>query len=585
MTPLSTSARPLGRWLPAWALTAALAGCGGGGGGSAVGVDPPASSPGTPPPAAVNLTAPEAHRLALQASFGATEADVTAMTQQTAAGWVAAQMRQSATPYTLGGGDAVHKGYTGNDYCNQPANASPTCLRDWLSGDPVTWDFYRHAVASPDQLRQRVAFALSQLLVVSSREVSGTYGLRRYQNQLLEGAFGNYRDVLRRVALSPVMGDYLGHVNNDKVAPNENFARELLQLFTIGPCLLTPGGDWAGGTCQPTYGTDTVRAYAYALTGWTYPAGGMSSNGRCWPRGANCRYLDGDMVPLASLRDGGERQLLAGVSVPAGATAPEALERVLDSVMAHANLPPFLARHLIGQLVTSNPSAGYVQRVGQAFTAGRYTADGQTFGTGRAGDLAATVAAVLLDTEARSPATRGQPDGKLREPAVVFAHVLRALHGQTDGEALTHWWGELVRQRIFASPSVFNYYPADYRLPGTTLRAPEFGILNANTGLARLNYLTFLLMWDGADASDDVPGATGTRVDLAPWQADAHDPAALVDRLARLATGAVLPAAARDPIVAAVVAVPASGDETLWRRTRVQQAAFLVFASPAFHVQ
>jgi hypothetical protein len=151
-------------------------------------------------------------------------------------------MALNVSRYTSGKGDAIHKNTSETGFCDLPQYAGPTCWRDWYSTEPLTWDFYRNATSQPDQLRQRVAFALQQIVVISGHELSGTYGLRLYFNNLLDNAFGNYRDVLRKVTLSPMMGEYLDHVNNDKLLPNENFARELLQLFSLGTCLLQPDG-------------------------------------------------------------------------------------------------------------------------------------------------------------------------------------------------------------------------------------------------------------------------------------------------------------------------------------------------------
>ena len=175
--------------------------------------------------------------------------------------------------YTRGGDDSVHKHTAAGDFC---ATRGADCWRDWQSTEPLLWDFYRNAISQPDQLRQRVAFALQQIVVVSGIEVSGTYGFRKYHNDLMDLSFGNYRDVLRKVTLSPLMGDFLNNANNDKDAPNENYARELLQLFSIGTCELEADGALKTGKCVPTYDNETVRSYAYALTGWTYPAGGVS---------------------------------------------------------------------------------------------------------------------------------------------------------------------------------------------------------------------------------------------------------------------------------------------------------------------
>ena len=514
-------------------------------------------------------------RLADQASFGPTEALVATIQSQGVSGWVSAQMALSNSRYASGNGGEVHQ-YTGSgNFCDSRGDP---CWRDWNSTEPLLWDFYRNAVNQPDQLRQRVAFALQQIVVVNSLEVSGTYGFRLYYNNLLDNAFGNYRQVLKKVALSPVMGDFLNSANNDKAAPNENFARELLQLFSIGTCALNLDGSLQGGSCSSTYTNEVVRSYAYAMTGWTYPAGGATSYG-CWPAGMNCRYYGGDMVAVASFHDSAERALLAGVTVAAGTAAPAALDKVLDSLMAHPNMGPFIGRQLIQHLVASNPSAAYVARVATAFNSGRYG----SFGTGVKGDLAATVAAVLLDAEARGDTT-ARSAGKLREPAQLFAGVLRALNGNTDGDALSWWWGDSLRQHVFRPPSVFNFYPPDYPVPGTALVGPTFGIHSANAALERLNYLTYLLDWGGSAADVSVPNAVGTKVDLSAFAADAADAAKLVDRMSLLALGQALPATPRQKVIDAVAWWTSSTDATNWKTNRVKAAAYLVFASPNYQV-
>ncbi|MCE4539537.1 DUF1800 domain-containing protein [Pelomonas sp. P7] len=563
-----------------------LSACGGGGGGATGSSGSPPGAEATPAPAATvpPMSQRDAVRLAAQASFGATEGLVTQMRTQSAAAWVQGQLQlPQSSHYTSGGGDAVHTNATGTSFCELAANQGDNCWRDWYSSQPLLWDFYRNAVTQPDQLRQRMAYALQQILVVSSLEVTGTYGLRRYQNALLDNALGNYRDVLRQVTLSPVMGDYLNGVNNDKAAPNENFARELLQLFSLGTCLLEADGSLKGGRCQPTYDNTVVRNYAYALTGWTYPAGGKS-RWSCSPKGANCLYYGGDMAPLPTLHDGAERALLAGASKPAGSTPVQALDAVLDSLMAHPNMPPFIGRQLIQALVRSNPSPAYVSRVATAFRDGRFTSGGLSFGAGRPGDLAATAAAVLLDPEARGDAAPGAAGGRLREPVLMMTGVLRALNGQTDGDALGWWWGETLRQHVFRSPSVFNFYPPDYPVPGTRLTGGAFGIHNANTSLERLNYLNYLVNWGGSKPVAGVPGAVGTQVVLDAFDADAPDAAALVDRLSLLAHGEPLPAGPRAKVIDAVSWWTAKTDAKTWQRNRVRTAAYLVFAAPAYQV-
>ena len=554
----------------------------------------------------------DAVRLANQGTFGATEPLILHIRQTGALVWVAQQMATSrsamgtirpmvaapaptpapsfglrkpllstdvsmpSSALTSGGTGAVHQfAQSSGEFCD---GRGDNCWRDWSSSTPLLWDFYRNAVSEPDQLRQRVGWALQQILVVSNLEVFGTYGLRNYHNALLNQAFGNYRDALRSVALSPVMGDYLNNVNNDKAAPNENFARELLQLFALGTCELDTNGTLRTGDCVPTYDNETVRNYAYALTGWTYPAGGATPWG-CWPRGSNCQYYGGDMVPVAGFHDTAARTLLSGVSLPAGHSPAQALDAVLNSLMNHPNMAPFVGRQLIQHLVSSNPSPGYVQRVANAFVSGRF----QGFGTGQRGDMKATIAAILLDAEART-ASPSATAGRLREPAQFFTGVLRALNGRTDGDALGWWWGEALRQHAFRSPSVFNFYPPDYPVAGTSLVGPAFALHSTNAALQRVNYVNYLVFWNGSAPQTDVPGALGTRVDLSAFVADASDPGRLVDRLSLLALGAPLPTAARTVVVNAVAAYTQQNSGNSYLTNRVRQAAYLVFASPNYQV-
>jgi hypothetical protein len=563
-------------------LALLLGGCGGGGKADATPpVAPPTDSgeplsgPGTGP---MNAAAQRAAvRLADQASFGATEPLLQDIYSRGAPEWLATQMAATGSRYTSGRGDAVHINDNGN-FC---LGREDTCWRDWFSSEPLLWDFYRNALTQPDQLRQRVAFALAQIVVVSNLEVGGTYGWRQYHNTLLDNAFGNYRDVLRRVVLSPLMGEYLDHVNNDRVSPNENFARELLQLFAVGTCLLNSDGTPKGGNCQATYDNQIVRDYAYALTGWTYPAGGSTVWG-CWPQGANCPYLGGDMVARSALHDDKPRTLLGGRTLPASRTPQQALDAVLDSLLAHPNMAPFIGRQLIQHLVKSNPSDAYVQRVATAFASGRH-GTARSFGSGQPGDLAATVAAVLLDTEARA-GKASQPAEKMREPVLATTGMLRAMNGRTDGEALGWWWGGLLRQHVFRSPSVFNYYPPNFPVPGTAMVGPAFGIYNPNTALAMINFANQLIYWGGAQPAADIPGATGTAINLTGFEADADDAAKLTDRFINLALGGRFSATARQHVIDAVSAFTPTAHPDNWRSERTRTAAYLVLTSPAYLV-
>ncbi len=544
----------------------------------------PTPAPAPAPAPAGQITQRDAVRLADQATFGATEALLGQIRSEGAAAWVQGQIGATGSRYSSGNGDAIHTNVEAAFFCDRAPQAGPNCWRDWYSTAPLSWDFYRNAVTQPDQLRQRVAFALQQIVVVSGLEISGTYGHRNYQNALLDNAFGNYRNVLKKVALSPVMGDFLNNANNDKAAPNENFARELLQLFSIGTCKLNADGTLESGNCMPTYNNEMVRNYAFALTGWTYPAGGRTSYG-CYPQGTNCQYYGSDMVPVAARHDGSTRPLLSGISKGANTNAAEGLERVLDSLMNHPNIAPFIGKQLIQFLVSSNPSPAYVQRVANAFASGSFASAGRTFGAGQRGDLAATVAAVLLDAEARGDIVPSANAGRLRDPAQHFAATLRAFNGNTDGDAMGFWWGDVMHQHVFRAPSVFNFYAPDYPVPGTSLVGPTFGIHNANTALERLNFLVYLFDWGGSEAQAGIPNAVGTKVKVDAFLGDAPDAAKLVDRLSSLALGAPLPSTQRAAVIRAVGAWTAQTDAQNWQTRRVTTAAYLIFGSPNYQIQ
>lgn len=524
----------------------------------------------------------DAVRLADQATFGATSAMTNYVKKYGAERWISLQMRKKRSYYSRGGSGVFHRLKTRTSFCELPKYKSQYCWRNYYSQVPLVMDFYRNATYRSDQLRQRVAFAYQQMFVVSTHEISAVYGMRFYNNMLLNSAFHNFRDTLRRVILSPVMGDYLDHVNNDMDEPNENFARELLQLFSIGLCELNQDGSMKTGACVPTYDNEMVRNYAFALTGLTYPKGGNNYWG-CWPRGANCRYYYGYMKPVEAMHDTSARDLLAGVSLAEGHSTMQAVEAVLDSIMAHPNTAPFISKQMIQKLVTSNPSAGYVSRVSAAFESGKF----RGFGRGKKGDMRAVVAAILLDDEARNAAP-GNNFGRLREPVHFQAGMLRTMKGYTDGVPFTYEWSD--PQPVFQSPSVFNFYPPDYPLPGEPgLVGPEFAIFNANTSMARMNYLNRVLWWGAYDRDKSFRGTFGTDIRYQKFFQQAKDPATLVDHISDLALGEPLPEPTRTEVIAAVTAVqePTNGvkkDYYEFLRNRTKQATYLIFASPQYQM-
>lgn len=501
-------------------------------------------------------------RLANQATFGASESIVDEIIAKapsiTAAreAWIVEQLTLPDSDKSVYGRQEqfqVHSaaGDTGN-YCFGTGGGAgtPNCERLYYSSNPVRQDFFMQAVAGKDQLCMRVAHLLSQIFVISNTDFNGldrefgTYGLARFQQMLRDKAFGNYRDILKSVTLSPQMGQYLNLVNNSKDSPNENFARELLQLFSLGTSMLNVDGTPIAGA-PPPYDNSVVREYAYALTGWTYPVGGNQIPGVYTPPTANPMFFAGNMIPWVDKHDQNQRRLLSNVIVPAGSTAESALELVLDSVMNHQNVGPFVCLRLIRNLVTSNPSSGYVTRVVNAFNSGKFTTPkGVVIGTGSKGDMAATVAAVLLDTEATSTASANSPTfGRLREPILFMTGLVRALNGATDGEYFgRNFIGSQMEQAVFNSPTVFNYYFLDGIFNNSNTAAavgayagPEFTITSTNASASRINFIyDMFFSWNSNLASFGFPGSIGTQV--YPEQLSVDDDDELIDRLDILLT-------------------------------------------------
>ncbi len=565
------------RLLLAAALCLVLGACGGGGGSggdtretlqSAGGGTAASSGPGpVAPPTRVSMTASDAIRLLDQAAFGPTTAAVASVRSAGAMNWVDAQLATAPT------------GYAAIDYIDPnsaigcPTGSVSTCYRDNYTAFPLQLQFFRNAVTGVDQLRQRVAFAYSQIFVISAIDIKETYGMRAYQQLLLDNAFVNYRTLLERVTLSPAMGDYLDMVNNNKptttVQANQNFAREVLQLFSIGLTKLNADGSVvrdAKGVAVPSYDENVVQGYARVFTGWTYAARpGVTSK---WTNPRN--YL-GDMVPFADHHDVAAKTLLDGKVLPAGQSAQKDLADGLDLIFNHPNVGVFVGRQLIQALVTSNPSPAYIARITAVFNDN---------GAGVRGDLRAVVRAILLDTEARGEGKSDIAYGKLRDPAVYAASVARAYGAQTDGVYLNAQ-STAMGQSVYTPPSVFSFYPPDYALPGSaTLVAPQFGLANTTTAVARFNFAYALLYAANGIAADaSVPGSTGTKVDLSEYQPLAATPAALVDKLDAQLMYASMPAAEKTAITTAVSAIAAT--DTLGR---TRMAAYLVAASPRYQI-
>jgi uncharacterized protein (DUF1800 family) len=450
-----------------------------------------------------------------------------------------------------------------------PASTYPTPLSTDTDLTKVQNQFWINAVNDSDQLRQRVAFALNEIWVVSENKVSDPTGYTNYMLALTNDALGNYFDLMKDVTLTPAMGHFLDMVNNDKPATgqhaNENFARESMQLFTLGLNLLNPDGTSqldSGGNPIPTYTQNDVMALGRALTGWTYP----TEPGQTLQK-HNPSYYGGPMVAFESNHDTGAKTFL-GQPLAAGQTAEQELDAALTIIFNHANLPPFVAQQLIEKLVTSNPSPAYVSRVAAAFASGKF----QSYGTGKRGDMQATVAAILLDPEARrgdSSTTAVATDGKLREPVVMMISIARAFHGTTDGSGFTYWSGNLS-QDLFNSGSVFNFFPPTNPIAGTTLNGPEFAIFNTNTALGRTNFINSIVY--GTISS-------GTTVNLTPV-INAGTPDQMADWLNTLFLHGTMSSQMKTSIVTALGALNATDT-----KDQAKAAIYLVTASSQYQVQ
>jgi uncharacterized protein (DUF1800 family) len=532
-----------------------------------------AGTPVTSLPA--QLPEASAVRFLNQATFGSTEAESAAAQQQWRTGWLQAQFELPVERTHWDRVIADQAALLAEDPTRDPNNL-PGAVWDWS-----VWEAY---ISAPDQLRKRVGYALSQTMVVSMEGFAsgGTNNARlaaAYVDVLEKGAFGSFRQLLEDVTLSPAMGYYLSHRGNRKAdypnndttrpptrVPDENYAREVMQLFTIGLYELNADGTRKLTNGQPTetYGEDDVRGLARVFTGWDFVS---RTNNPDWPRTP--------MQHIASRHSPEEKKFL-GVTIPANTDGPASLRIALDTLFNHPNTAPFISSQLIQRLVTSNPSPAYVGRVSARF------ADN---GAGVRGDMKAVVEAVLNDTEARTPLNITQPApswGKLREPVLRYTTFARNFGGTFAGEI----WriGSLsdsataLGQSPLHSPSVFNFYRPGYVPPNTgiaraNLVAPEFQI---STDTSLPGYVNFM--------QKQLVAPNGALVfNYDAELALAGDPAALVARLDRRLTNTAMSSATRDEIVATVTALPA-GTATQ-NLARVRTAILMTLASPEYIVQ
>jgi uncharacterized protein (DUF1800 family) len=448
-----------------------------------------------------------------------------------------------------------------------PANCTGNCNRDNYSMYLLQNAFFTNAIYGEDQLRQRVAWALHKLIVVSGRDGFMPSRYVPYLRLLQRNAFGNYRQLLEEITLNPAMGVYLDMATSTRQRPNENYAREILQIFSIGTDLLNPDGTPqldGNGEPLPTYDETVVGGFAKVFTGWRFapdPAPGIRN------------YFD-PMVLVANNHDTGTKTLLRGAVLPANQTGQQDLTMALDNIFQHPNMGPYIGSRLIRELVTSNPSPAYVARVSAVF---------DDNGRGVRGDLGAVVKAILFDPEARGAAPADPQQGRLREPVQYITGILRAM-GARSADGLSTSDGYLAPQGVsqeldlYRPASVFSYYPAEYLVPGTAdVRGPEFGVLSASASLRRANFVN-TMVYSRINTSNNAP--RGTSLNLAPLDSLAANPGMLVDELDRLLMGYSMSSEMRASVIQAVTAVAATNP-----RGRVQQAVYLVCTSSQYQVQ
>jgi uncharacterized protein (DUF1800 family) len=535
-----------------------------------------ASTPPPPPPPPVAGDKPatrnEAARFLAQATFGPVDADIDRVMAIGYAAWIDEQF---ATPR----GSTSQACFEANPDSNDKA---------------VTACLWKQAVTARDQLRQRMAYALSQIFVISLADGDvDNYdrGVGAWFDMLGEQSFGNYRALLERVSLNPLMGIYLSHLANQKAdgngrVPDENYAREVMQLFSIGLVELNADGspNTAGGAARETYTPADVSELAKVFTGWSWACPAPSERS-CFTRGEDNDKEDAnrDLKPMIAYPayHSTEAKTFLGTTIAAQTGAADSLRIALDRLAAHPNVGPFIGRQLIQRFTTSNPSPAYVSAVARAFASS-------------GGDLKAMLKAVLMNPEAR---VVSDTSGKVREPVLRLTAFMRAFpHRSTSGKyeiELTDSPATALGQAPLHAPSVFNFYRPGYVAPGTqsaarNLVAPELQIVNETSVAGYVNFMRDSISQGVGFPAGSGIGRRDLKGDYSAELALAADVPALVDRVTTRLTYGAIGAARRTEIINAVnsIAIPGSGSTQIdtAKRNRVNAAILLTVAAPEFVV-
>ena len=538
--------------LSAWLLLG-LAGCGGSGGGS----DP--TPPPPPPP--TPLTKAEAFQFLNQTTFGALESEATQVIAMRQEAWIDDQMTKPAS-------------------LNLPFLIALPIVQPMGQMNADRLDiWFRNALQGEDQLRQRVAFALSEIFVVSQvGALQGRpYSTTSYYDLLVENAFGNYRDLIEQVTLHPAMGVYLSMLSNEKpdvvnnIRPDENYARELMQLFSIGLVELNQDGSRrldANGEAIPTYDQSIIEGFAHVFTGWTYAN---------TPRFRNPQpSLRNDVEPMAlwpDFHDTGPKKVLNGVTIPAGQTGDQDLADALDNIFDHPNVGPFVAIRLIHRLVTSNPSPAYVSRIAAVFN---------NNGSGVRGDLAAVVKAILLDAEAH-PAVRTETSGKIKEPLLRLTQLWRAYDGMSNSGGYRFRFANFIfGQGPLQAPHVFNFFSPFYAPPGEiqdgNMVAPELEIATEYQNTFITNYM--FLQAFGLNSLNQNLRPDDVFINFESELLIAADIDPLIDTIAGKLLGGEISTGLRNEIAGMLALIPEA--DTV---NRVAETIYFIVTSPEYAYQ
>lgn len=556
----------------------ALGACGGGS-------DSNSGSPVTPPPpppAQVSdgfKTDANTARFLGRATFGARRSDISALSGTEVSDWVRAELTKPVTTY-LPRLQQMEAGLAEGQ--RLPSYALTNLIFD-------------EAIAGNDQLRQRMMLALSEIFVVSTNSsLNGrATTMGHYVDILSRNAFGNYRDLLEEITYSPAMAIYLTYLANPKGdpatgrTPDENYAREILQLMSIGLVELNIDGTPRNGGAE-TFDNSDITGLARVFTGLSMDSDGFFSLFR--DPSAFTRSLRAFPEYHSEL----EKSFL-GTTIAAGIGPTESIDRALDAIFEHPNVAPFISRQLIQRFVTSHPEPAYIGRVANAFETGRFVLpDGSAVGTGQRGDLGATIAAVLVDANAlRDPASAPPGFGKIREPMIRFVNWARAFDvtnpNAADERLLRDAGSAGLGQHPFRSPSVFNFFRPGYIAPGSEtgaagLTAPELQITNESSVIGYINFINAFIYNFSENVSGD--DQAGVYTNYAQWTALADDADALIDRIDLVLTGNNLSTNTKDRIRQLMAEIPVSTDAPDEDKfTRVLTAVSMAMTAPGYIVQ